>query len=127
MGERMNITEVVTHLEKWVVENKILEKAITQGKRYLIEYAHDEPEYFKKDFGIDAQEVDQIAYQFYRLSLSFFNPEFEIIPSDYIVVILELLLEEETIGYYKCMIDLEGNIFDDYIKDKFYQWVKEKN
>ena len=110
----------INNLQKWVEEKKILEKAIRQGKRYLREYAQEEPESFKRDLTVDAQAVDKVEFTFYRFDLSSVNPEFDINPSNYISVFIELSMNKDVLAYYKCILDLEGNIFDDYLKDKYY-------
>lgn len=106
--------------ENWLVDNKIIEKSLENCVSYLNEYADESPTFFKKDLAIDTIAIANLDLKMYKVDLSFFNKELEIEPDKYTSVFIEIVHKGDIKAYYKCILDLSGDIFDDYLLPSDY-------
>lgn len=110
----------VDSLKSWVLENDIIEKAQEQCFLNLEYYSMDEPHWFKKDFGIEAEEMEQIKSEFYKIDFSMYNNNLKVKHTEYISVFLALKVNSKLVGYYKYVVDLDLKLIDDYLLSDDY-------
>lgn len=102
--------DILTILDNWIDNNKIIEKSIKFATFYF-----EEDNFLEKEFGIN----EKLNFKLYRKEYIILeDSDLSINPYKYINIIFYVLNNNNLLCYYQVTFDLDGNCIDDKILHK---------